>query len=178
MKDSTNFAKEFKLYERLFNGTARCRLRESRSIADIRSDITRLQNMINKLQDELHAAQVEEKAAAYEDDFPTELFIWDAYLEPDEKGTWTSASLYEGEWDGAVYETAEEAIDAGYYHLQELENEDELYIEDEDGELIYLDPDDYRVDAVAIPLAEVSDSSLKDFDLEHLIKFKRTLAGK
>lgn len=178
MKDSTNFAKEFKLYEKLFNGTTKRKLRESRSVADIQSDIARLQDMIDKLQAELHKAQVAEKAVAYEDDFPTELFIWDAYLEPDEKGTWTSASLYKGEWDGAVYETEEEAVDAGYYHLQELASEDELYLEDEEGKILYLDPDEYEVEAVAVPLAEVSDDSLERFDLEHLIEFKRTLAGK
>lgn len=87
------------------------------------------------------------------------VYIWDMYVDLADKGTWTSAELYRGEWDGYVYETEKAALDGGWSHLQELEDEGELR-----GE-----PDDYTVEAVAIPLSEVPTRTLAFSSLDHLI---------
>lgn len=79
------------------------------------------------------------------------VYIWDMYIEPRDKGTWCSAELYNGEYDGSVYETAEKAEQAGLAHLWELEDEGELR-----GRA-----DDYDIKAVAIPKSKVSDYTLK-----------------
>ena len=79
------------------------------------------------------------------------VYIWDMYMEPIDKGTWRSADKYKGEYDGYVYKTKLEAIDAGQSHLFELEDEGALR-----G-----DPIDYTVEAVAIPKSEVSDYTLE-----------------
>ena len=123
-------------------------LKESRSVADIEAEIA-------KLQKELEAAKAAEKKASYGGNLPTKVWIWDIYLEPSEKGTWTSAELYEGKWDGTVFETEEKALDAAWYHLGELEDENELYDEDDNP----IDPDDYYVEAFSV---NISDSSFDE----------------
>ena len=79
------------------------------------------------------------------------VYIWDMYIDPFDKGTWTSAEKYRGKWDGIVFKSEFEAIKHGRIHLKELE---------EDGELRGT-PDDYVVDAEAIPKAEVSTDTLQ-----------------
>ena len=74
------------------------------------------------------------------------VYIWDMYIDPRDKGTWCSAEKYHGEYDGCVFKTKNSAINAGLDHLLELEDEGQLR-----G-----DPSDYDVEAIAIPLSEVS----------------------
>ena len=149
-----------KVYENLNNlseqpKTARPKttkvLKDSRSVADIEAEIA-------KLQAELEAAKVAEKKASYTN-LPTKVWIWDMYSNPADKGSWTSAELYNGAWDGVVFETEDEALNAGYYHLGELEDEGEL-----DG-----DPDDYYVEAFSVPVSDVDPDTLLLSGLEHLI---------
>jgi hypothetical protein len=130
----------------------RVELKESRSAAEIKAEI-------EKLQQELAKAEVEEKKASYGGNVPTEVWIWDVYLEPEDKGTWTSAELYNGKYDGYVFETEDEALDAAWLHLGELEDEGEL-----EG-----DPDDYYVEAFAVPVSEVAEETLSESGLDHLI---------
>ena len=73
-------------------------LKESRSVADIEAEIARLQQ-------ELKQAKVAEKKASYNGNLPKVVYIWDMYLNPSDKGSWTSSELYNGKWDGAVFET-------------------------------------------------------------------------
>jgi hypothetical protein len=107
---------------------------------------------------------VAEKKATYSE-MPSQVYIWDMYLDPADKGTWMSAELYNGEYDGVVFETEEEALNAAWYHLQELEDEGELSDWDDDS----VDPDDYTIEAIAIPLSKVSEDTLYSSNLEHLI---------
>ena len=145
---STNFAKEFKLYEGMYSKKP---LKESRSAADIEAEI-------EKLQQELQQAKAAEKSATYSE-FPTELYAWDMYITEDEKGTWCSAEKYEGTWDGVVFETEEDAVNAALTLLNELDDEDELR-----G-----DKDDYTIDTFTIPITELTVEDLEFSDLDHLI---------
>lgn len=130
----------------------RVELKEARSSADIKAEIERLQK-------ELADAEVAEKKAGYNGNVPTEVWIWDIYLKPSKKGTWTSAELYQGKYDGYVYETEEDALDGAWVHLGELDDEGELR-----G-----DPDDYYVEAFSVPVSEVHEETLSYSGLDHLI---------
>lgn len=121
-------------------------LTEARSVADIEAEIARLQA-------ELAAAKVAEKKASYGGNIPTDVWYWDIYIDPSEKGTWTSLDAE------TVYETKDDAINSAYNHLNELDDEDELEY----------DPDDYYVDAVKIPISKVSKDVLEWSGLDHLI---------
>ncbi len=134
-------------------GKDRVELKEARSAEEIKAEI-------EKLQQELAAAQAAEKKASYGNNLPTEVWIWDVYLEPADKGTWTSAEIWQGKYDGYVFETENDALDAAWSHLSELEDEDEL-----DG-----DPDDYYVEAFSVPVSEVAEDTLSDSGLDHLIE--------
>ena len=151
---STNFAKEFKLYEGMFSRkeapTGRM-LKESRSAEDIQAEIDRLTQ-------ELQQARVDEKSATYKQ-FPTELYAWDMYISKKHKGTWCSAEKEENTWDGTVYETKEDAVNAAVTLLGELAGEGDL-----EG-----DPDEYTIDTFAIPITELTVEDLEYSDLEHLI---------
>ena len=127
-------------------------IKESRSVAEIQAEIERLQQ-------ELQQAQIEEKSNTYNGKFPTVLFAWDMYLDDDEKGTWCSADKIEYTWDGIVYETEDDATAAAWTLLNELSDEDELQ-----G-----DPDDYFIDIFTIPITELTVELLEESDLEHLI---------
>lgn len=111
------------------------------------------------LQQQIHQSEVADKKASYGNQLPTDVYIWDMYIDPKDKGTWCSATLYNGEYDGYVFETEDQAIQWGCDHLSELDHEGEL-----DGY-----PDDYTVDAVAIPVSKVSQYTLETSNLEHLI---------
>lgn len=153
---STNFAKDFKLYESLFSSqkpqaNVNNVLKESRSAEDIQAEIDRLTQ-------ELQQAKVAEKSAAYSK-FPTVLYAWDMYLSKRNKGTWCSAEKEDGTWDGIVFETEQDAINAAITLLGELEDEREL-----NG-----DPDDYTIDTFTIPITELTVEDLEYSDLEHLI---------
>lgn len=108
---------------------------------------------------ELQKAKVEEKSNTYNGKFPTSLFAWDMYLEEDEKGTWCSAEKDGYTWDGKVFETKDDAVNAACVLLSELSDEDELR-----G-----DPDDYFINTFAIPITELTVELLEDSDLEHLV---------
>lgn len=127
-------------------------LKESRSVADIEAEIARLQQ-------ELKQAKVAEKKASYNGNLPKVVYIWDMYLNPLDKGSWTSAELYNGKWDGAVFETEDKALDAGYYLLKELEDEGDLDAY----------PEDYRVEAFSVSVSDVDPDTLRLSELEHLI---------
>jgi hypothetical protein len=140
---------EFKLYENMWESKTeqpKQPLTEARNVADIEAEIARLQQ-------ELADAKVAEKKASYGGSTPTEVWYWDMYLEPSEKGTWISID------NDTVFETEDDAIDGAYTLLGEL---------DDEGELEY-DPDEYYVDAVKIPISKVSPDVLKWSGLEHLI---------
>lgn len=145
-----------KVYENLNNLSEQPKttkaLKESRSVADIEAEIARLQQ-------ELEQAKTAEKKASYNGNLPKVVYIWDIYLDPADKGNWTSAELYNSAWDGVVFETEDEALNAGYYHLGELEDEDEL-----EG-----DPDDYYVEAFSVSVSDVDPDTLLMSGLEHLI---------
>jgi hypothetical protein len=172
---STNFAKEFKLYEDMFFGTdgaplteaigvadkifktsltkkrAVKNLNEARSVADIEAEIARLQA-------ELADAKVAEKKASYGGSLPKTVWVWDIYLDPSEKGSWVSID------NDMVFETKEKALDAAWVLLGELDDQDDL---DEYGEGI--EPDDYTIGAYEIPISKVSDEILEYSNLAHLV---------
>lgn len=127
-------------------------LKESRSVADIEAEIA-------SLQQELERAKAAEKKASYKGNIPKVVYIWDIYLDPADKGSWTSAELYNGKWDGTVFETANEALDAGYSHLMELETEGEL-----EGDL-----DNYSISTVSVLIKDVHPDTLSFSNLEYLI---------
>ena len=145
---STNFNKEFMLYESLFEE----RTTNTRTSADIQADIA-------KLQQELQQAKTAEKSNAYNGKFPTELWAWSMYLDDSEKGTWCSAEKEGNTWDGIVFETGDDAFNAGLTLLRELSDEEDLR-----G-----DPDDYTIDIFAIPITELTVETLEDSELDHLI---------
>ena len=153
-KDIAHFIKtgELVITQKLSNTSAKPSTVVQRSSSDIQAEI-------DQLLQELEQAKIAEKKATYKSALPTDVYIWDMYSNSRKKGTWTSAEFYQGWWEGYVYETADKAINGGSRHLYELAAEDEL-----DG-----DPDDYVIDAVAIPLIDVSDDTLSDSNLDHLI---------
>jgi hypothetical protein len=157
MKITKSELKEM-IRETLKEELKRTPLKEARSVADIEAEIARLQR-------ELADAKVAEKKATYGGSFPGEVWAWDMYIDPADKGTFCSAEKYGGVWDGVVFETEDAALDAGWHHLQELDDESEL--SDDYDE--YVEPDDYTVDAFAIPLKDVPASVLEWSNLEHLI---------
>lgn len=147
---------EFKLFENMWDSSngkvlktvKSNKLTESRSVADIEAEI-------EKLKQELAKAKVAEKRAKGK--LPVIVFAWDMYIDPADKGTWTSAELYNGEYEGIVFETKEKAFDAAVNHLRELDDEGELLDEDENP----VDPDDYTIDTFVIGIRNVSDETLE-----------------
>jgi hypothetical protein len=127
-------------------------LKKSRSAAEIQAEIEGLLT-------ELQKAKIEEKSSTYNGKFPTRLFAWNMYLDEDEKGTWCSAEKEDYTWDGKVFETEDDATNAAWTLLTELNDEDELR-----G-----DPDDYIIDTFSIPITELTVELLEESDLEHLI---------
>ena len=80
-----------------------------------------------------------------------DVYLWSMYLDNQTKGNWMSAEEISGQYEGFVFETAQEAIDFAHNHLRELEDEGELL-----GKA-----SDYTVEAVAIPISKVSKSTLR-----------------
>lgn len=141
---SMNLYEAFKLTEKAWEKPTK--LQEARSVADIEADIARLQQ-------ELADAKIAEKKASYGGSTPIEVWYWDMYVDPSEKGEWTSLDA------DNVYETEEAAINAAYTLLGEL---------DDEGELEY-DSDEYTVDAIKIPISQVAPEILEWSGLDHLI---------
>jgi hypothetical protein len=111
----------------------------------------------------LEAAKVAEKRGSYEK-LPTKVWIWDICRNGRKHSRrWTSAELYEGKYDGAVFETEDDAIDAGYTLLYELADEGEL----PGGR--YTDPDDFDVEAFQVNISDVDPDTLIMSNLEHLM---------
>lgn len=133
----------------------------------IRSSVEILAD-IDRLKQELKQALIAEKKASYSE-LPKVVYIWDMYIDEAEKGNWTSAEIYNGLYSGAVFETEDQAFDAGLYHLRELEDEGELTYVDEDGEEYEVEPEDYTIDTVAISVKGVDEETLASSGLEHLI---------
>jgi hypothetical protein len=127
-------------------------LNKHRSVIEIQSEI-------EYLQQKLAQAKIEEKCAAYAEKFPNTLYAWDMYISEDEKGTWRSAEKEDITWDGIVFETEDDAVNAAQTLLSELNNEREL-----EG-----DPDEYTIDTFAIPITELTVEDLEYSNLEHLI---------
>jgi hypothetical protein len=79
------------------------------------------------------------------------------YKDPEDKGTWLSID------NDILFETEDEAIDAGWVLLNELDDQGDL---DDEGE--YTDPDDYTVEAHSVPVSRVPQQILNSADLGHL----------
>jgi hypothetical protein len=127
-------------------------LNKHRSVIEIQSEI-------EYLQQKLVQAKIEEKCAAYAGKFPNDLYAWDMYVNESEKGTWCSAEKENIAWDGIVFETEDDAVNAAQTLLSELNNECEL-----DS-----DPDEYTIDTFVIPITELTIEDLEYSNLEHLI---------
>jgi hypothetical protein len=151
MKFTKSELKEM-IREALREELKRAPLKEARSVTDIEAEIARLQR-------ELADAKVAEKRAALGGTLPAFVWAWDMYIDPADKGSWVSID------NDSVFETEEEALDAGWLLLNELDDQNDL---DEYGEGI--EPDDYNVEAYKIPISEVPVDVLKWSKLEHLIK--------
>lgn len=127
-----------------------------RSVAEIEAEIARLKR-------ELAAAKVAEKKAAMTEK-PTVVWVWDMYLDPKNKGTWTSAELYNGVWDGIVFESKDKALNAAWDHLKELDDAGELG----DWENP-VDPDEYTIEAFSVPVSDVDPDTFHFSNLEHYL---------
>ena len=150
MKITKSELKEM-IREALKEELKRAPLKEARSAADIEAEIARLQR-------ELADAKVAEKRAALGGSAPAFVWVWDIYLDQADKGTWVSID------NDTVFETEDDALDAGWVLLNELDDQGDL---DEYNEGI--EPDDYTVEAYKIPISKVSADVLKWSKLEHLI---------
>ena len=117
-----------------------------------------IQAEIAKLQQELANAEIAEKRASYSK-LPNTLYIWDMYKNASKKGTWCSAEKDGIDWEGIVFETEDDAANAAWTLLKELEDENELT-----G-----DPDEYTIDIIPVPFRELTAEILEYSDLEHLI---------
>lgn len=127
-------------------------LKEARSSEEIRAEIDRLQQ-------ELEQALVAEKKSSYNGNTPKVVYIWDIYLNLSDRGNWTSADYSNNKWEGTVFETEDEALDAAYSHLRELEDEGELEEE----------VDDYYIDTISVPVKDVHLDTLSFSGLNYLI---------
>lgn len=134
-----------------------------RSSAEIKAEIARLEQ-------ELKVAEIAEKNVSYNDNTsqtntPQTVWVWDMYLESSDQRTWTSAEKENGKWEGIVFETEDEALNAGWKHLNELADKDELYDNDDEP----CDPAEYYIEAFEVPLSEVDITTLEESGLQHLI---------
>ena len=94
------------------------------------------------------------------------VFIWSKYVDETKKDTWLSVEKNsEGKYEGMLYETAEEAVkEASAMLVDQLEDD---WFSDE--ELPTRNIEDWTVEAIAVPLSEVSEEALCDNDLIHLL---------
>jgi hypothetical protein len=134
---------EFKLYEKMWE-SATTTLTEARSAADIEADIARLERELAAAKAELLSV----RKANLRGKLPAQLYTWDAYKTVAEKGTWTSE---------IVHETPEAAKAAG-----------EAIVANnlEPGETF----DQYTIEVVAVPFSTISNDTLEDSGLDHLIR--------
>jgi hypothetical protein len=84
------------------------------------------------------------------------VYAWSVYVRGSTcypKGGWLSAEYFNGHLEGAVFSTPELAEGYAWDHLKELEDEGELYDEDEDVEL---DADYFTIETIAYPKADMN----------------------
>jgi hypothetical protein len=148
---------EFKLFEEMWDDESPVSTDATRSIAEIKADIGRLEKELDAARAELRSAQRVTVAAGKS---PKQLYAWDIYKTEADKGTWTSAYHTAAGWEGVFSETYEEAAEAGRDMLENnLEHEDPNAT-----------PDQYTVDVFAIPLSDITVQALEDSELEYLIE--------
>lgn len=85
-----------------------------------------------------------------------DVYAWSVYVRGSTtytKGGWLSAEYFNGQLEGAVFSTPELAEDYAWDHLKELENEGELYDEDEEVEL---DAEYFTIETIAYPKADMN----------------------
>lgn len=85
-----------------------------------------------------------------------DVYAWSVYVRGSTcypKGGWLSAEYFNGHLEGAVFSTPELAEDYAWDHLKELEDEGELYDEDEEVEL---DADYFTIETIAYPKADMN----------------------
>jgi hypothetical protein len=84
------------------------------------------------------------------------VYAWSMYVKGSTtytKGDWLSAEYVNGKLEGSVFSTPELAEQYAWDHLKELENEGELYDEDEEVEL---DADFFTIEVFAYPKADMN----------------------
>lgn len=84
------------------------------------------------------------------------VYAWSVYVRGSTtytKGGWLSAEYFNGHLEGSVFSTPELAEDYAWDHLKELEDEGELYDEDEEVEL---DADYFTIETIAYPKADMN----------------------
>lgn len=85
-----------------------------------------------------------------------DVYAWSVYVRGSTtytKGDWLSAEYFNGQLEGAVFSTPELAEEYAWDHLKELEDEGELYDEDEEVEL---DAEYFTIETVAYPKADMN----------------------
>lgn len=85
-----------------------------------------------------------------------DVYAWSVYVKGSTtytKGGWLSAEYFNGQLEGAVFSTPELAEDYAWDHLKELEDEGELYDEDEE---VALDADYFTIETIAYPKADMN----------------------
>ena len=85
-----------------------------------------------------------------------DVYAWSVYVRGSTtytKGGWLSAEYFNGHLEGAVFSTPELAEDYAWDHLKELEDEGELYDEDEEVEL---EADYFTIETIAYPKADMN----------------------
>jgi hypothetical protein len=84
------------------------------------------------------------------------VYAWSLYAKGSTqytRGHWLSAEYVNGKLEGSVFSTPELAEQYAWDHLKELENEGELYDDDEEVEL---DADFFTIETVAYPKADMN----------------------
>lgn len=84
------------------------------------------------------------------------VYAWSVYVRGSTtytKGGWLSAEYFNGHLEGAVFSTPELAEDYAWDHLKELEDEGELYDEEEEVEL---EADYFTIETIAYPKADMN----------------------
>ena len=85
-----------------------------------------------------------------------DVYAWNVYVRGSSsfpKNGWLSAEYFNGHLEGSVFSTPELAEDYAWDHLKELEDEGELYDEDEEVEL---DADYFTIETIAYPKADMN----------------------
>jgi hypothetical protein len=151
---------EFKLFENMwdddFSEESKVVTESTRSVDEIRADIRRLERELDAARRELSSA----RKVVPNDEQPTELYAWTIYKTEADKGEWVSSVKDQnGDRDGVVFATREEALESGEEILA--------------NNLEYEDPtakvEDYIVEVFAIPFSEITAEMLEDSGLEYLI---------